>query len=299
MKRMWDSVRPMARRVYAEIVRRPTTKIALAEGDAEWTAPIFILGEFRSGTTLLRYVLDSHPRIACPPESEFLASLGALLGDERSMSGLAFMGYDREHVVARVRSFAGYFFANYASAAGKVRCADKSPRYLAHLDLLAEIFPTARYLCLYRHGLDVAHSLSKGGTSLDFHPDLQAMHRPGEDYRVTAVRFWQSRVRKQLDFEARNAQCTTRVMYERLCDHPEAALRLMFEFLGEPWSPNVLRFNEARHDFGLEDDRVKHTRGFERLSHRFHEWPKSVLEESWAIAGIELHELGYEPSRTS
>ena len=35
--------------------------------------PVFLGGEGRSGTTLLRVMLDAHPSIACGPESQFLA----------------------------------------------------------------------------------------------------------------------------------------------------------------------------------------------------------------------------------
>ena len=40
--------------------------------------PIFLVGIYRSGTTLARYVLDSHSRITCPPETAFMAGLADL-----------------------------------------------------------------------------------------------------------------------------------------------------------------------------------------------------------------------------
>ena len=34
-------------------------------------APVFILTGSRSGSTLLRFILDTHPDLACPPETNF------------------------------------------------------------------------------------------------------------------------------------------------------------------------------------------------------------------------------------
>ena len=78
-----------------------------------------MLGANRSGTTLLRLVLDSHSRIACPPESYFIRSLGHLLDDEKAMEGLLAMGFDEQHVVERLRETASYFLEMYAASHGK------------------------------------------------------------------------------------------------------------------------------------------------------------------------------------
>ncbi|MGD8487298.1 MAG: sulfotransferase, partial [Chloroflexota bacterium] len=42
--------------------------------------PVFIIGSPRSGTTLLRLLLDAHPRISCGEETHFLRDLEAIVG---------------------------------------------------------------------------------------------------------------------------------------------------------------------------------------------------------------------------
>src|SRR4051812_31229152 len=61
-------------------------------------APVFLIGCPRSGTTLLRMILDSHPNVACPPESFFLLDLEKMWSSEDAIKGLQEMGYEREHV---------------------------------------------------------------------------------------------------------------------------------------------------------------------------------------------------------
>ena len=39
--------------------------------------PIFVVGSMRSGSTMLRLILDSHPRIAVPPETGFMGAVSA------------------------------------------------------------------------------------------------------------------------------------------------------------------------------------------------------------------------------
>src|SRR4051794_27962840 len=125
-----------------------------------FTRPIFpfVVGCSRSGTTLLRALLDAHPLLAVPPESHFavaprLRRLGRdpwfrLWGIEPpDLRGL--------DVADAVRAV----FAAYAAAQGKPRYADKTPHYVSHLPLLAERFPEARFVHVVRDGRDVALSL--------------------------------------------------------------------------------------------------------------------------------------------
>ena len=80
------------RRMYRELVRGRTTLRVVAASELHLdTVPIFMTGVFRSGTTLLRYVVDSHSRICCPPESKFLRVLSELIGDRDHREGLSEM----------------------------------------------------------------------------------------------------------------------------------------------------------------------------------------------------------------
>jgi hypothetical protein len=285
------TVKEVLRRVYHELVRRRSRVRMHAPETVELTAPpIFLVGVYGSGTTLLRYVVDSHSRIACPPESEFLAALRPLLG-ERPLAGLAGMGFGEEHAVAKVRELALYFFGSYAASWGKPRWADKTPAYVDHLDFLHRLFPEARFAHLHRHGLDQAHSFTRGGT-LE-RPELAAHARVGEDPRLASVRYWRAKSERILDFEARHPDACHRLGYEELCRDPEATLRLLFTFLDEPWEPGVLRFWEHPHDKGHEHGRVVATRGFQPRSGHHRRWPADLRRAALDVAAPVLRRLGY------
>jgi len=94
--------------------------------------PIFIVGCPRSGTTLLRLILDSHPSISAGPESRFLWGIRAI--EERNWPTLAGFGLDRAEWHDNVRSLFEAFHLRYAEHQGKIRWADKSPDYALMLD---------------------------------------------------------------------------------------------------------------------------------------------------------------------
>ena len=123
--------------------------------------PIFVIGVHRSGTTLLRLVLDSHSRIAVPRESVFLLPLSEVLKEEAAWQGWAMLGFEADHVFNKLREFSDYFFDAYSTARGKPRWADKSPQYVDCLDFIDRLYgPACKYLFIYRHGLDVANSIA-------------------------------------------------------------------------------------------------------------------------------------------
>src|ERR1700677_4498577 len=92
-------------------------------------APAFILGSYRSGTTLLRYLLDAHPQIACPPESKFLLGLERLLDYPEAMTGLMSLGFSRAEMRFELRRLAECFLGGYAQRMGKRRWVEKTPNY--------------------------------------------------------------------------------------------------------------------------------------------------------------------------
>lgn len=280
------------RRVYHELVkRRSAVKIQPAQVQEMTHPPVFLTGVYRSGTTLLRYVVESHSRICCPPETNFIQFLRPLVEHDLCKAGFEPMGFDEDHVIQRMREFVVYFFQNYASAKGKPRWADKTPDYVDHLDLILRMFPEARFVVIYRHGLDQAHSYTRGGT---FPRDTIAPYvQAGEDLRIGATRYWAEKTQKIIDFARAHPGICHTLRYEDLCDEPEPKVRAIFEFLGEPWEERVMSFYEQDHDKGNEDGRAGATRGFSVSKGHYEGWPAELKAACEPIAAPVLRALGY------
>jgi hypothetical protein len=197
------------------------------------------------------------------------------------------MGFDQDHVNDRARSFADYFFQNYASSQGKARWADKSPLYVNHLAVLQRLYGDAQFLVLHRHPLDQVHSLTRGGT---IRPDVVTDATPGLadcDIRVRAAEYWRDRTVALADFGSTDSADCMFIRYEDLCRAPEGTLRPVFNWLDEAWEDNVLRFNEQDHDLGKEAARTRSTVDFEIRTGGFKRWPEKVQAECWSIvAGV-------------
>ena len=121
--------------------------------------PIFIVGCQRSGTTMLRLMLDSHSQISCGPETRFLEDLERIVGPD--WKRLSQFGYSQEEWLRRIREFFEGIQSDYARSRGKTRWADKSPRYALHIPFLLQVFPDAQIVHVIRDGRDVAVSHRK------------------------------------------------------------------------------------------------------------------------------------------
>lgn len=143
--------------------------------------PVFIVGCGRSGTTLLRLMLDTHGSLAIPGESHFIpplyrarrryasdGTLNVVQLAEDIMRTPHFRLWDipKQKVRERVNSlqsptFSGVVesvFRAYADHHGKTRWGDKTPIYVRSIPLLVNLYPQARFVHLIRDGRDVALS---------------------------------------------------------------------------------------------------------------------------------------------
>lgn len=266
--------------------------IAVTPSAGERMPAIFLVGCQRSGTSLLRRIVDSHPRIACPPETTFILPLVQVLHDRRSARGFDAMGYRPEAVTEALAGFVATFFEGYAAAQGKPRWADKTPHYVDCLDDLWALFgPQARFVTIVRDGMDVAYSLADPKR---FYPAIiRSVEEAGGDAPVGAGRFWAQQTRKILDFEAAHPDACHRIAYEDLTTDPEGTLAPMFAFLGEPWDPVVLDFASVPHHAGIEDPEVARRNRIEPNSGKHRTWPPDVRERVRAACEPVLSELGY------
>jgi hypothetical protein len=136
------------------------------------TPPLLVLGVSRSGTTLLRVILDRSPGIAIPDETFFIPQLAArhpdpvdparFLDDLRRLPRLAAWRISADQLATRLRpgmttsEAIHAVFTAYADRDGKPRWGDKTPMYMRYLGLLDRLFPDAQYVHLVRDGRDAA-----------------------------------------------------------------------------------------------------------------------------------------------
>lgn len=213
--------------------------------------PIFIVGAHRSGTSLVRRLFNAHPLIACPPESFFIANYAQMLGDTFVGAGYEAFGYSKEDMRQDLARKASSLHEAYRIATGKQVWADKTPQYTEHLDAIDRLYAgKARFVLVMRHPGDIVYSIYKRDWRFNEIAD-------GFESALTHVK---ACIDSLLDFEARQPDRCTRIVYSDLCLAPEKVLTAVLERLELPFDPEMLAFADKDHNFGLEDPIVRGTK---------------------------------------
>jgi hypothetical protein len=266
-------------------------------------APVIVLGVSRSGTTLLKEMLDRHSEVAIPSESYFVSQLWdrhgarpdseAIVADLGRIARVREWGVTPDDVRRRLSSDPSFaevidaVYRAYADARGKARFGDKTPLYMQRLDLLERAFPGAQYVHIVRDGRDAGLSF------------VVMRRRP---------RFSWARPRRLGDFAcqwrlevetARRFGATVgrgrylELRYEDLVADPEEGLREVCGFLGLDFEPAMLEYHRAVDVSGLPD----HPRLAQPPTSGGRDWRAEMeprdAELFEAIAGDLLAELGY------
>lgn len=226
--------------------------------------PVFILSCERSGSTLLRYVMDTHPQV-CSPAHLHLGQLCRSLYTTAFYSlGQAVEADDaaRERLAAaETRRVVDELLGRYARAKSKQVWCEKTTENLQYLRFLDEVFPDARFICLYRNCMDVAHSCIEC-SRLGFMPELAPYVQKSPGNLVAAmVESWVEKTTTLLEFEQAHASQCFRLKYESLVLHPSETLRAMFAALGLEWDENLLgAVFSTEHDQGSGDKKILFTK---------------------------------------
>jgi Sulfotransferase family len=270
-----------------------TTASAAATENPRCTDPVFVLFCARSGSTLLRFLLDTHPDLACPPETNLaaactqLANIWSLLADTPDRPDPDGTPTELpEPALAGMRQSLDLMIGPYLARRGKTRYCDKSLTSTENADLLVQLFPGAKFVCLYRHPMDVIASGMEacpwGLKGFGF--DSYAAQYPGNSVQAIA-QCWADRTSANLAVEQRLPDRCFRVRYEDLVADPEAVAQALFSFLGVSAQPGItLRCFTPERERGRGDFKIWHT---SRIS-------TDSVGRGWSIPPYEL-----EPAVTS
>jgi hypothetical protein len=264
-----------------------------------------VLGVSRSGTSLLRQILNHHSKLAIPPESYFIPILWdryrshqnveKLLTDVGFLVRLRQWGVRPEEIRTRLPSCPAFadviqaIYKSYAEARGKARFGDKTPLYMRHLELLEQVFPTARYIHIVRDGRNAALSYF----DMPYRPRFSwAWPKGFADFALC----WRNEIAGARSFGATVAAgryCELR--YEDLVTEPEAKLREVCSFLNLELESAMLEYYRDLRPSGRR--LTNHARLAEPPTPGLRDWRNLMkpadLERFEAIAGELLSGLGY------
>ncbi len=206
--------------------------------------PIFIGGVPRSGTTLLRMIVDSHSALACGPEMRLIPQICEMYRAAK-MAAIEAAGAAWALEGDQVRKNFAEMISGLLEPArllsGKARIAEKTPANSAWFAELRELFPEAPQVHVMRDGRDVVASLlgldwrdGRTGEPFDFVRSARA-----------AAAMWARQIAIAREaFAAPEAQGRVfELRYEAVIERPRETLEPLFAFLGEPWEEQVLDFH--------------------------------------------------------
>lgn len=280
----------------------------------------FVVGATRSGTTLLRLMLDSHPELAIPFETHFLRKVirrfkeGRVTPEEVTELVAGHrrwpdFGLEREDYLSRLREVKPLnaadsiraFYRLYAEKQGKPRWGDKSPGYVKRMPLISAVLPEARFVHIIRDGRAVAASVVSRTLGPDTVPE--------------AADLWKRRI-ERARATAGDVPHYLEVRFEDLITDTEPVLRRICEFIELDFDSAMLDYHERARERLGERRRRRHgppretpgLPGGHRLTMKpprkdqITKWRRNLSDDDVrafeAIAGDLLVELGYEVDGT-
>ncbi|MEM7501095.1 MAG: sulfotransferase [Pseudomonadota bacterium] len=215
--------------------------------------PFFIVGSQRSGTTMLRLMINMHSRLCVPFESAFIVEffnkrdVYGDLSEKRNVEAMLdaivehsyvkkgnLIADKREILSAPITDYASLLaaiFEAYARNAGKARWGDKTPRYVTDIDVLVKLFPGCKIIHVVRDGRDVALSLRALSWGTKHVPRL------AQEWR------WKTLLAHKMGSLLGDDYLEVR--YEDLVLKSEDTLRCICSFLSEDFQPAMLDYSES------------------------------------------------------
>ena len=241
--------------------------------------PIFIVGSPRSGTTLMRSIIDAHPNIFCPPCETFIFNnLNSTFNGYIWSDHFSQLPFSRGALIKWLRKYVLDLFANLACKANKKRWAEKTPSHVFFMEFINEVFQEVQFIHLIRNGHDVVRSLK----SVPWGSRKTVQNINTWIRSVTEGRRVGKKISKEKYIE---------IKYEDLINHFEPTLKILCSFLGEDFDERMLHYYlPENNSWGLD------LLSFEEGKKRRGNYKDLNLYENYIFklkAGSLMHELEY------
>ena len=284
------------------------------------TAPIFIVGANRSGTTLLRLLLNAHSTLAVPDEINYFYGFTGYevryeLWDEPQLSDAAYTAFVdrflsanqdtvphlnltalRRDILDGPQDFRRPYqmlLERWAAQQGKTRWGEKTPGNIYHANILIDMFPDARFIHLVRDPRAGVASMNR----VSFFSADAAFNALNRHKIMTHGRDWLA--------QAVPSSQRTEVRYEDLVGAPEATLRRLCTFVDLPYEPGMLHFHRNARRFMVDEAAQSYNRAATRpiSTNRTEAWRSALSDDEVAVVErvcqSEMAEFGYVPEGRS
>jgi len=254
---------------------------------------LFIGGMPRSGTTLMRSMMDAHPKMRCGEETRLVPRILGMRSNwyrsEKEKKRLDEAGVGESVINAAVSEFILEIIVKHGKPAE--RLCNKDPFTLKSTKYLIELFPNARFILMTRDGRATAHSIiSRQVTISGF--DITS-------YRDVITK-WSRAIQQMYDqcMEVGPKYCI-QVKYEDLVLHPRPTLKKILEFADLEWTENVMEHQKHMEHISLSaveksTDQVIKPLYTDSLNSWVGHIPADVEDDMAKIAPM-LKTLGYDP----
>lgn len=272
-------------------------------------APFFIIGAQRSGTTLLRLMLNAHSLIAIPEEGTFWMPLLKKFGTSplKKIKGnqlhnyleyikknpqFKLWGCDPNKLFSSIKEKKDgctlgelmlQIYLNYSSQCGKKLQGDKTPSFFRMVPALNRLFPDAKFINLVRDGRDIYLSTRK--------------IEPSRKNISVAALEWSHKVQKVSQSLAPfNSHRHMTIRYEDLVTKPQEIMETICNFLQVEFEPAMLEYWKNSDQFiGSHHSKLIFS---PVSSNSVQKWKRQLTKQEIGnyeyLAGNSLRKYGYE-----